>query len=500
MTPEHEERLLGEYRLKKLLKEDSFIRFWLAEQVSVSRRVRVDELKPGNEPMREKFIADVRAKAGVDHPLVDSVYEAVRDTEHCFFAHEWLPGATLEDRRVAGEPFKPVKLAQMLRRIAEAQVSFEVAGLATEPFDLKHVHLDDQGVLRLENPAIAGDRDPEQSGRDVLRLADSLGALVADSQPGSTRMATLIGWMRGENLEKPLTWNQVREVCEQIEQQLAEVHSPPIPTQQGTRQKKTPLGLWLAAGVLALAAIIFLSLRMRPPQQAPPRKSYLSNVVLVPGGKQPTPDGTEEDLYAFHISAQEVTIGQYLDFLSTLQTLSAAGRERTFDHETQPAEKTSHLPDDWAALLAAAKTGETWNGLKVTMNSPVVGVDWWDGSAYAEWKQARLPTQEEWFAACHKDVKNLATIQPAGWIDVTEPTQDRTPAGLVGMAGSVCEWTRRPAANPNNPLGERKWVIMGGSYLKPGSNAKSREWVNDRSLRRADLGFRIVFDGEPRLR
>jgi formylglycine-generating enzyme required for sulfatase activity len=121
-------------------------------------------------------------------------------------------------------------------------------------------------------------------------------------------------------------------------------------------------------------------------------------------------------------------------------------------------------------------------------------VDWWDASAYAEWQQVRLATQEEWFAALSKNTPAPASIKPAAWIPVTSETADRTPLGLIGMAGSVCEWTRRPAANPANPLGERKWVIIGGSFLKPGTNALTREWTNDRSLRRPDLGFRVVFD------
>ncbi|MCU0753409.1 MAG: hypothetical protein MUC40_10410 [Akkermansiaceae bacterium] len=50
--------------------------------------------------------------------------------------------------------------------------------------------------------------------------------------------------------------------------------------------------------------------------------------------------------------------------------------------------------------------------------------------------------------------------------------------------------------NPANPLGGRNWVIIGGSYLKPGSNALSREWITDRMLRRPDLGFRIVMNAE----
>ena len=73
---------------------------------------------------------------------------------------------------------------------------------------------------------------------------------------------------------------------------------------------------------------------------------------------------------------------------------------------------------------------------------------------------------------------------------------DRTPTGLLGMAGSVCEWTGQPAPNPANPLGERFWLIIGGSYLRPGSNALSREWTESRALRRPDLGFRLAFDPE----
>ena len=48
------------------------------------------------------FLADIRAKAAVDHPHVGTVYEAVIERDLCFYAHELLPGATFEDRRLAG--------------------------------------------------------------------------------------------------------------------------------------------------------------------------------------------------------------------------------------------------------------------------------------------------------------------------------------------------------------------------------------------------------------
>lgn len=495
MNPASDDRLLGEYRLKELLAENTLTRTWLAEQVSVSRRVLVDELRPEQADQRGAFLANVRAKAAVEHPLIGSVYEAVAEPGLCFFAHELLPGATLEDRRRASEPLKPVRLAHILRRIAEAHLHHETLGQSTSPFGLENVHLDEHGVIRIENLAIAGPRAPEQSADDVIRLGALLVELIADGQPGTTRMLTLLGWMRGEGVSAPIRWDQVRDISTQIEQQLTEPPPPASATKSAVKSaKKPPVALIAGAGVLALVAVLGLALRMRPEPKPKLPVSKLPDAILIPGGKHPTPDGTEEELHAFRISAQEVTIGQYAEFLETLETLAKDQRERTFDHENQPADKTSHLPDDWAALFTAAKGNGTWNGRDLTLDCPVVGVDWWDGSAYAEWKQARLATQEEWFAALRKDVAVPSALVPAAWIPVTSQTPDRTPQGLVGMAGSVCEWTRRPAPNPANPVGDRKWVIIGGSFMKPGSNALTREWTDDRSLRRPDLGFRIVFE------
>jgi formylglycine-generating enzyme required for sulfatase activity len=347
----------------------------------------------------------------------------------------------------------------------------------------------------LKNLAVAGPRSPDQSVRDIQNLGAALTPLVATGQPGTTRMLTLLAWMRGEGLEEPLQWGQIRDFCEQIEQQLAEPLAP-APATQVIAHTGGKFPVWIIAAVTAAALVVIaaFAFHLRPPKPQVRARAVLPEAVLIEEGRYPTPDGTEENLRAFRISAHEVTIGQYAEFLETLGMLAKDQRERTFDHENQPAGKSSHEPDDWASLFAAAKSGGVWNGFAVSLDSPVVGIDWWDAAAYAEWKQARLPTQEEWFAALSKAVAVPKAVTPGKWQPVTTETIDRTPAGLIGMAGSACEWTRRPAPNPANPLGERLWVIIGGSHLKPGSNGLTREWTNDRSLRRADLGFRVVFD------
>jgi formylglycine-generating enzyme required for sulfatase activity len=490
-----EERHLGDYRLLERLAEGPLITTWLAEQVSVGRRVLVDELDPQRASRSAAFLADIRAKAAVDHPHVGTVYEAVIERDLCFYAHELLPGATFEDRRLANEIFPPAKLAHLLRRIADANLYHESHEFATSQLTPDAVHLDEQDVVRLKNLVIAGPRTPEQSARDIHRLGETLPALVATGEPGTTRILAVLGWMRGEGVVDAIGWEDVRTFCEQIEEQLAGPLPALMPSAAGSSRKRKPIfiiGLLTAA---ALAAIGLTALKVRPPvKSAAPVRVALPEPVLIPEGSYPTPDGPEETLRAFKISAHEVTIGEYASFLDVLAILAPTQQEKTYDADGQPAKKTSHEPDDWAALYAAAKTGGLWQNKRATLDSPVVGVDWWDAMAYAEWKQVRLPTQEEWFAALRKSVEKPATLQPGNWQPVTDATPDKTPSGLIGMAGSVAEWTRRPAPNPSNPLGESLRVIIGGSYLKPANGALSRDWTPDRTLRRPDLGFRVVTD------
>jgi formylglycine-generating enzyme required for sulfatase activity len=255
--------------------------------------------------------------------------------------------------------------------------------------------------------------------------------------------------------------------------------------------KKKPVALIGIVSSIVLIGLAIIALKFQASRKPIRARIDLPEPVTIAAGSYATPDGTAEARTAFRLAAHEVTIGQYAAFLETLNILTESKRSRTFDSPAQPPEKANHEPTDWTSLFAAAKAGGRWNDQAVTLDSPVVGVDWWDASAFAEWKQARLPSQEEWFAALGKDTLPL---EPGPWLPVTSQVSDRTASGLLGMAGSVCEWTSKPAPSPTNPLGDRLWVIIGGSPSKPGSNALTREWTDDRSLRRPDLGFRLAFE------
>jgi len=118
---------------------------------------------------------------------------------------------------------------------------------------------------------------------------------------------------------------------------------------------------------------------------------------------------------------------------------------------------------------------------------PVVGVDWWDAHAYAEWKGRSLPTYRDWYAACSSS-SDPSKLQGNGYMAVDKAEQ--TTIGLFGMAGNVSEWMREPTLDPADPSAPPRFMVGGASYMRPKYGARAREWVENRGLRRPDIGFR----------
>ncbi|XP_059052375.1 formylglycine-generating enzyme [Achroia grisella] len=138
--------------------------------------------------------------------------------------------------------------------------------------------------------------------------------------------------------------------------------------------------------------------------------------------------------------------------------------------------------------------GADWNhphgpdsNIKDIMNHPVIHVSWRDAVAYCLWRNARLPTEAEWEAACrggHRntkypwgdklfpDKKYMANIWQGnfpnhnsakdGYIG-TSPVKSflANDFGFYNMAGNVWEWTQ-DSWSKDQP--EEK-VKKGGSYL-----------------------------------
>ena len=485
---------VGDYRLERACSEGQLTEIWEAEQISMQRDVMLEMLKalPSQDAgFVASFLADVKAKALVSHPGIGAVYEAVSNDKAVLFARERIEGEALETRRVAGVKYEPLEVVKILKQVSESMLHLENEGVATVEYDLDHIIIGSNEQVRLMNLAVDGERDGQAGTRTKQRLGEAFREMLADGYPGATRVGSLCDFMRDQERPVPLTWSQISGLSEQVRAQLEGTGpiAPPVNPEavHAPRQgfKVPPAGWALLGGFALIAAlvgfIVFATEDKKP--VAEDVEELSQGPVEVPAGDYTV--GGDQFIAireGFTMNRAEVTFAQYNAFLEF-------PNHKKFEHPDQPRSKKGHQPKDWENAWPAAIKGENWRKRKMSMDSPVVGVDWWDAYAYAKWSQGRLPTLAEWSVAAQFEGKPEGA---KGWGSVTLAQDDETGAGLIGMAGGVREWTANFEVNPAFELSPKKPVAAGGSFLEREKGIETRLWLEDRSVREPDLGFRII--------
>lgn len=483
---------VGDYRLEKITSEGQRTRTWRAHQLSMQRPVMLEMLKgdaAGDPGLVEAFLADVRAKALAKHAGIGTVYEAVSNAEGTFFARERLEGENLEALYEQGAKFAPVELVKLLHQVASAMCYLENEKIAMVELGLHHLILENGTRLRMMNLSINGPRDETVNARAKHLLGAALDEMIKEGEPGGTRMKSLLGFMADFDREVPLTWQQILSLCTQVREQLEGTGqvpgAPPPPLAPPRKPIKIPAAVWaLVSGLGLIGALVFFFIKNTAQKPAPDVEDQAEAIwIEIPMGDYEFAGGVKVRIRnAFKMNRNEVTLSEYRDFLES-------GNLEKYRHPDQPNRKKNHRPDDWKALWTAAVKNEEWEGRKMSTDCPVMGIDWWDAYAFTQWNGSRLPTMNEWAAAAHYEG---APVAGSDWGPVASASEDATGAGVMGMAGSVREWTLQVEVNPALQLSPKKPVAMGGSFLDPGQGVGSRAWLDDRDVRRSDLGFRIL--------
>ena len=215
---------LGDYRLGEAISEGARTRTCHAEQISVAREVVLERIKDafvGEPEIVEHFLADVRAKAAIDHPVIGSVYEGVREEEAVFYTREHLRGESLEDLHERGERFRPGRLAVILRQLSGAMAHLRERGVASLPLEPRHLVVGAHGVLRMANLAVADGPDPVVDRHDRELVTELLYDLLEEDAAGASSVGALLERIAG-GPEAELSWADIHASATALEQELSE--------------------------------------------------------------------------------------------------------------------------------------------------------------------------------------------------------------------------------------------------------------------------------------
>jgi serine/threonine protein kinase len=220
------------------------------------------------------------------------------------------------------------------------------------------------------------------------------------------------------------------------------------------------------------------------------------NMVFVDGGEFLMGEEKKKLVQPpFFIDRYEVTNEKYKEFLSAVK-------------QTNPHPKYCH-PDEPKQVNGSPKdhTPQGWNDGKFLPNEakfPVVGIDWYDAYAYAQWAIKKLPTEAEWEKAARGvdgyiypwgDDKKKTSVNIArsskpedrGMIaEVGTFKDDKSDYGCFDMAGNVSEWIAD--TDPKNNL---KKLLKGFSFMELLTPLYKRtsQMIHDRF---GHIGFRCV--------
>lgn len=237
------------------------------------------------------------------------------------------------------------------------------------------------------------------------------------------------------------------------------------------------------------------------------------------------------DLPAFLIDRTVVTNRRYQEFLDEI------GDSTAFDHPDQPEGQERHRP--------AHRHDARFNGPDL----PVVGIDWYDAWAFANWSGGMLPSEDQWEKAARgcdgrvypwgntwdperanfverafdTRVDDLAELERL-LVTITETDfpvkpvfpadsfpEGASPYGLLHTAGNVWEMTRtnffsrkdmdpffrgrRPIEFMNRP--DAFYVLRGGTWTSPPvcltTHYRGKDLLTDKHN---EIGFRCVYPAE----
>ena len=151
-------KTISHFRIEKLLGEGGMGAVYLAEDLTLSRRVAIKFMhrsllvqqtnEVGREGLEKRFIREAKSAAAINHPNLAQIYEANFDSDNWFIAMEFIDGSSLFDLLLEGKKFSVTEVVSICRQV--------VSGLdfAWENYKIVHRDIKPHNIMLTKNRLI----------------------------------------------------------------------------------------------------------------------------------------------------------------------------------------------------------------------------------------------------------------------------------------------------------------------------------------------------------
>jgi serine/threonine protein kinase len=163
--------VLGGYRIEDRLGRGAMGAVYLATQTSLHRPVALKVLSPklASDPrFVERFQAEARAAAALNHPNVVTVYDVGSDGGHHYLAMEYMDGGSLEVRLDERGPMPWREVLDVLRDAASGLVYAEQRRIVHRDIKPENLMRNKEGVTKIADLGLAVQIDVEAQNEDHL--------------------------------------------------------------------------------------------------------------------------------------------------------------------------------------------------------------------------------------------------------------------------------------------------------------------------------------------
>jgi len=520
---------LGNYKIERRLGTGKWGPVYLAIQTSMNRPVAMEMLSAEageDEASRQHFVATARAKAAVQHPHILSVYEADQAEGRYFYTHEYVDGLTLAQLVARGEGLSEPMSLQAIKYVSQGLAHLHHQHVAHSIPDATDIYIGVDGLPYLSNVALPGEEIPAAQD-EIQALSAVIRSVLPGGQAQDRGLQAMLMRMTIATQAGFQSWSALFQAIQAIEPKVVPADAFKLSAQdqeairavEEARKRQKRAVILSVAGLFVLLWLIGFGIWFE--FMRPSTHDYSGEMVQIPAGTFIYQDGEKRTLPEFYIDKYDVTMAEYEKFL---EYLAAHGDPTTYDSPLQPKEM-KHVPHDWDIYYGRASSSisgyRTVKGVPVSLDCPVFMVNYFDAYAYAAWKGRRLPKEEEWEKAARGPAGNLypwgnewdpkkcnsnADYQPdpppgykplvdgfTWWAPVDALPNDRSPYGVIGMAGNVSQWTDSWDASKTYV------VIRGGNFKYGADHALTTFAIRDAAPTTAteSLGFRTASDKAP---